>query len=65
MYSDHLWLCLEGLGYTFKASPQQVENDLLEYEKRYRDFSLTRRTEIESHLGPVIRGLSLLQARIG
>jgi hypothetical protein len=64
MYSDHIWLCLEDLGIAFAASPQQFENDLLEYEKVYRKFSLARRTEIDGQVGSVINGLSLLRSRI-
>lgn len=64
MYSDHFWLCLEGLSVALAGDPLQVENCLLEYEQAYLKFPPTRRTEIKSQLDPIISGLSRLKIRI-
>jgi hypothetical protein len=64
MYSDHFWLCLEGLAIALDGSPQNGDGILAEYESVWLKWTKTKRAEIRTQLVNAISALAHLETRL-
>ena len=64
MYSDHFWICLEGLSFSLDGTSQEIENSLAAFERAYLKFPTTRRADVMRQLNPIVAGLTELNRRL-